>query len=281
MSQARRNYSHLALMYLDLDGFKPVNDRYGHETGDDLLKAVATNLLPCVREVDTVARLGGDEFAIILGGIEHRNDVAVVAGKVVQQLASAQLLPDLPDCRIGVSIGIALYPEDGAEIDGLMSAADTAMYSSKHGGKNRYTFYQQTPDQGIGKSFVLETLQHCGLPEIDQQHAELNESLNRFGAAILNQESLETKGILLEEVIVEARKHFAREEELFVQHGYAGGEAHKTDHEHLLREALHFKERLKQGEETKVLHFLRSWLVMHILHADKPFADFLARNDGK
>ncbi|MDX8398847.1 MAG: sensor domain-containing diguanylate cyclase [Gallionellaceae bacterium] len=140
ISQAKRKKERLAIFFLDLDGFKAVNDGFGHEAGDEILRTTAKRLLSCVRDMDTVARLGGDEFAIILGGIENPLTVTAVAEKIIQKLSEPMLLQDGGECGIGVSIGISIYPEDGNEIDKLMSAADSAMYESKARGKNTHTF---------------------------------------------------------------------------------------------------------------------------------------------
>lgn len=140
MSQSRRKDSHFALLFLDLDGFKAVNDAYGHEAGDTVLSTSADRLLSCVRDADTVARLGGDEFAIILGDIVQQADVIAVAEKIIQKLMEPVPLHDERVCSVGVSIGIAIYPEHGLEIDRLLRAADAAMYESKAAGKGTHTF---------------------------------------------------------------------------------------------------------------------------------------------
>lgn len=139
LSQVNRRQDSLALFYLDLDGFKAINDAYGHEAGDEVLKIVSRRLESCVRDEDTVARLGGDEFAIILSGIASSSDATSVAEKIIRKLSETMNLQADISCTVGVSIGIAIYPEHGAEIDRLIGAADSAMYKSKLGGKNSYT----------------------------------------------------------------------------------------------------------------------------------------------
>ncbi len=142
LQQAKRNQHMMALLFLDLDGFKQINDSFGHDTGDILLKEVAQRLTGCVREEDTVARMGGDEFIIILNQISHRDDASMVANNVVAavtrplQLAQHSLSPT-------ASIGISIYPHDAQSITGLQKAADHAMYMAKQQGKNTYTFFPQ------------------------------------------------------------------------------------------------------------------------------------------
>ncbi|CAA7625160.1 EAL domain-containing protein [Magnetospirillum sp. SS-4] len=137
---ATRHDRQAALLFLDLDGFKKVNDTLGHRAGDELLKEVAVRLRQCVRMTDTIARLGGDEFTIILDEISSPADAAVVADKVLVQL-SAPILIEGREMYVGASIGISLYPDDGRTGEELLKHADTAMYQAKAGGKGRHNFY--------------------------------------------------------------------------------------------------------------------------------------------
>lgn len=139
VAMARRNQGGLALLFMDLDGFKGVNDTLGHQAGDLLLKAVAERLRQCIRESDTVARLGGDEFTAILNDVHEQHSVARIAEKIIEAIA----LPfDLEgaSAQIGVSIGIALYSTGEIGEDELMHHADQAMYMAKSAGKNTYRF---------------------------------------------------------------------------------------------------------------------------------------------
>ncbi len=147
LAQSRRYKKKLALLFLDLDGFKPVNDKFGHNIGDLLLKEVAVRLQGCVREVDTVARAGGDEFVIVLSGIGNRKHAAGSAAKILHSLAHPCLLEG-KECRIGGSIGIAISPDDGEDIDSLLKKADEAMYHAKNTGRNSFMFHE---DAGTGR----------------------------------------------------------------------------------------------------------------------------------
>lgn len=139
LADARRHGSGFALLFVDLDGFKKVNDAYGHQLGDQLLNEVARRMEQCVRESDTVARMGGDEFAIILGDINDADDARLVAQKIINSLSTSLTL-DGKDCHIGASIGISLYPQDGESSESMLTNADSAMYSAKSKGKNTYCF---------------------------------------------------------------------------------------------------------------------------------------------
>lgn len=137
---AKRNQRGIALLYMDLDGFKKVNDTLGHHVGDLLLVKAAERLRLCVRESDTLARLGGDEFTLILNDINERKDVAMVSKKIIESIAVPFDLEGHA-VRIGVSIGIAIYPDDAGVVEGeLLIVADKAMYAAKAAGKNTYRF---------------------------------------------------------------------------------------------------------------------------------------------
>ena len=137
LSLAKRDSRQFALLYLDLDRFKPVNDGMGHAAGDELLQGVAARLRNQVRESDTVARVGGDEFTVILPEIAKREEAAVVASKIIGALAQPfRLGPQGQSIEIGISIGIAVYPGDGRDADALVTAADGAMYVAKQAGSS-------------------------------------------------------------------------------------------------------------------------------------------------
>ena len=141
MAQARRDNSKLALMYIDLDKFKPVNDTFGHGVGDLLLKEVATRLLTCMqRESDTVSRLGGDEFVAMLSAVTSEYDVAKVADKILKTLNQPFTI-EQKLINISSSIGIAIFPSHGTDAVSLMKNADSAMYQAKHAGRSCFKFY--------------------------------------------------------------------------------------------------------------------------------------------
>jgi diguanylate cyclase (GGDEF)-like protein/PAS domain S-box-containing protein len=142
--KAKRDKAHIAVMFLDLDLFKPVNDNLGHEIGDLLLKQVARRLQACVRASDTVARIGGDEFIVLLPTIEQKLDAAVVAEKMLHALNQPF---DVAEHTIDISgsIGVAVYPEQGEDEKLLLINADIAMYHAKKNGRNAYHFFEQQP----------------------------------------------------------------------------------------------------------------------------------------
>ncbi|MBB6689830.1 EAL domain-containing protein [Cohnella xylanilytica] len=152
---AAKDRSSLAVLFLDVDRFKNVNDSLGHDYGDDLLKEVAARLLECVEDDHLVARLGGDEFALLVPGASARERAGAVAGRIVSRVDAPFSLRDR-DLHITASIGIAVYPEDGEGLVGLMKNADTALYASKENGKNMYTFYARDMNDHLSETMLLE-----------------------------------------------------------------------------------------------------------------------------
>lgn len=146
VSVARRNGQRFALLFIDLDGFKRINDNYGHEAGDRVLKTVAARLSACIRISDTAGRIGGDEFTVILGTLAHYKDAGQVAEKILSALRRPITLPDSRLDTIGASIGISVFPEDAQDGDGLLATADDAMYTVKNAGKNGYRFFLNRED---------------------------------------------------------------------------------------------------------------------------------------
>ncbi len=137
---AERRQQQLAVLFLDLDRFKEINDSMGHATGDLLLQQIAARLRAVTRQSDTVARMGGDEFVVLLEEVRGGEDVARVAEELLRQVARPVML-DGQEVAISASIGIGLFPADGTSASELMRNADTAMYGAKHDGRNRYVFY--------------------------------------------------------------------------------------------------------------------------------------------
>ena len=143
IAASRRSGQLVALLFIDLDRFKDVNDSYGHAAGDEVLRQVAARLSGCLREVDTIARQGGDEFLVLLDGIEKAEQVTQVTARMQEELARPMKVEGR-EIAITSSIGIALYPQDGKEVSTLVRMADLAMYRSKQLGRNTVQFY--TPE---------------------------------------------------------------------------------------------------------------------------------------
>ena len=145
ISQANRSGQFVAVLLLDLDGFKVINDGIGHAAGDQVLQATGRRLQACLRDSDTVARLGGDEFAILACGATKPSDIVAIAEKVLHSLAEVFIV-ESQRCQVGASIGISLYPSDGHDVETLVKRADFAMYRAKRLGKNRIVLFDPTMD---------------------------------------------------------------------------------------------------------------------------------------
>jgi len=155
LSRIARTGEGLAVMFLDLDRFKEVNDTFGHQAGDHLIKEVAGRLSRLLRGADTLARFGGDEFAIIQTVVRSRADAETLARRILAELTHPFEIAGA-SITIGVSIGVALAPDNGLDREPLMRLADTALYQSKGGGRNRYTFFASEMDEAIRMRKIVE-----------------------------------------------------------------------------------------------------------------------------
>jgi diguanylate cyclase (GGDEF)-like protein/PAS domain S-box-containing protein len=164
IAHARRNKRKLAVMFLDLDRFKLVNDTLGHTMGDRLLKAVANRLQSCLRRGDTLARFGGDEFTLLLPEVRTKDDVVVIASKILDRL-NAPFVIDGHELFVGASIGISIYPEAGDTEEALIQNADIAMYQVKGRGKNGYQFFSEEMNHSFSTRLSLERELRNGLAQ--------------------------------------------------------------------------------------------------------------------
>jgi diguanylate cyclase (GGDEF)-like protein len=130
------------VLFLDLDGFKHINDSLGHPIGDKLLQSVAKRLVDCVRGSDTVSRQGGDEFVVLLSEVEQSEDAAIAARRMLRAVAEAHFI-DQHDLHVTTSIGVSVYPDDGLDAETLIKNADTAMYQAKENGRRAISFSSQ------------------------------------------------------------------------------------------------------------------------------------------
>jgi diguanylate cyclase (GGDEF)-like protein/PAS domain S-box-containing protein len=161
MAQAERKQSKVALVYLDLDNFKSINDTLGHAAGDEFLKEVARRLRACVRDSDTISRQGGDEFLLVLGELPDTEVVSAIVIKIMERLQEPMHL-DTHELSSSASIGVAIGPDDGHDFETLRKKADLAMYRSKESGRNTYHFFDPTMDAEAGEHlFMRNGLRHA------------------------------------------------------------------------------------------------------------------------
>jgi diguanylate cyclase (GGDEF)-like protein/PAS domain S-box-containing protein len=156
-----RHMKKIAVLFLDLDGFKHINDSLGHPIGDKLLQSVAKRLVDCGRSSDTVSRQGGDEFVVLLSEVEHSEDAAVAARRILQKIAEPHSI-DQHDLHVTTSIGVSVYPDDGLDAETLVKNADTAMYQAKENGRQSYRFFKPVMNvRAVERQSIEESLQRA------------------------------------------------------------------------------------------------------------------------
>jgi len=155
---APRHKKQVAVLFLDLDGFKHINDSLGHPVGDMLLQSIAKRLVGCVRTSDTVSRQGGDEFVVLLSEAEQGEDAAIVASRMLKAVAEAHFI-DKHDLHVTTSIGVSVYPDDGRDAETLIKNADTAMYQAKENGRQSYQFFKPAMNvRAVERQSIEESL---------------------------------------------------------------------------------------------------------------------------
>lgn len=159
---ARRQRSLFAILFMDLDGFKTINDSLGHSAGDKVLSAFAQRLLLCVRTSDTVARLGGDEFVVLSENLTSREDAGTMAEGVLERMRQG-IWTDSQPLQVMPSIGIALFPYDGDTVDTLLKHADAAMYEAKRAGRSTYRFFEQSMNEAATRTLQIQSALHEAL----------------------------------------------------------------------------------------------------------------------
>jgi len=271
---ARRHSGAFAVLVADLDGFKYVNDRFGHETGDALLQVAAKRLRAASREGDTVARIGGDEFSAILARATSAEDAAIVARRMVRAF-NAPVVVAGQSCEVGISIGIALYPANGKDMDSLVADADGAMYAAKRaGGRCFKVAGERDPDISgpLRLPFFDWNDSHTlGVPLMDEQHKHLATLINRLGEELKAGHETEHLSESLGKLIEAARAHFADEERLLAEAGL-GSARHKAEYRRLLEELRSQTHKLDSRSMALTMRYLKSWLLHHIESMDKPHA---------
>jgi len=294
MITAHREQQKMALLFIDLDHFKPVNDQYGHQTGDWLLKMVARRMINCVRESDTVARLGGDEFVVLLPGPIEKEQVLPIAEKIHSRLNQSFEMSDGTPLSIACCIGIALYPEHGKTQKQLLKHGDQAMYQAKESGRNQIQFF--TPvltrpelEQPDGQPHQLVRLHwknsyECGTTAIDEEHRQLFELANvLLNAALEQQHATDSIQDSLATLLAHTAEHFHHEEELLAAIDYPELQSHRLEHQRLLEQAAALNEAAASEELpfTSLLNFVVQEVILnHMFKYDRKYYPFLRSDQG-
>jgi diguanylate cyclase (GGDEF)-like protein/hemerythrin-like metal-binding protein len=296
MLRARRAQTRLALLFVDLDKFKPINDALGHSVGDWLLQNVAQRIQACLRESDTPARIGGDEFLVVLPDLQSQQAALAVAEKIRHELAQRFVTPQGNALHISSSIGVALFPDHALTEKDLLRLGDEAMYQAKKSGRNAVALCTAkaapTPKASLfaavdaepaspPQSFVHVQWQPsfaCGHAELDAEHHSLvgliNELLDRSVSRLAQPLAFEAA---FKQLMAHVQVHFAHEEELLKSCGYAQLDLHAAQHQSLMARAtlLHLAlqdSATDKAAEVALIQFLVSDLVTsHILHADQAY----------
>lgn len=287
--RARRTKTRLALLFIDLDKFKPVNDDLGHEVGDWMLQAVAQRIQDCLRASDTAARLGGDEFVVLLPDLQEDEAAILVAEKIRHALLQEFVTEQGLVLNISSSIGVALYPDHGDNEKDLLRLGDEAMYLAKRSGRNSVHLCVPMPDAPGGKVGPISTHAYVhlrwkpafnsGNPVLDQEH----QALFKLANTLLDKVALRRLQPLVFEAAYEAllnetTAHFAHEEALLREFGFADLPHHAQQHQMLLLRARALHQQLQGASdetvvEGKLIRFLVSELVEgHLLKADREFS---------
>jgi diguanylate cyclase (GGDEF)-like protein/hemerythrin-like metal-binding protein len=296
IASGKRKNLYGALMFLDLDNFKPLNDTHGHGAGDLLLVEVATRLKSCVRETDTVARFGGDEFVVMLNELgsnraEATSQARIVAEKIHSSLAEPYWLSQggnqinklSIEHHCTTSVGVVVFHNHEGSLDDILNWADSAMYQAKEEGRNLIRFHtpQHSSDANWGDQAgtILRLNWHvsyeCGEPAIDNAHRKLFELANiLIEFMFTRKESTPRFTAALENLLAHVRHHFADEEAILARHQYVNLEKHALDHKKILEHALQLREAALSGRVSigELVSFLADEVVaQHMLKTDREF----------
>ncbi len=279
VAQAHRGRSRLALLFIDLDKFKPINDEFGHEVGDWLLRTAALRMQECARQSDTVARLGGDEFVAVLPTIRDVTDAIGVAEKIRKTLAAPFVTSDGNRLSISSSIGIALYPDHARNARELLHRGDEAMYSAKGAGRN-VVIVSEAPSSPLRVEYPAAHLvwkpgYACGESTIDRQHRQLFRLANvLLDRAATRETDPKRFSAAFDALLSHVAQHFSDEESILREHGDLQLGEHAQEHERLMERALELRRQADQPDCPigKVLQFLAGEVVAeHMLRMDRKF----------
>jgi diguanylate cyclase (GGDEF)-like protein/hemerythrin-like metal-binding protein/PAS domain S-box-containing protein len=285
IARCRRSRSPAALLFIDLDKFKPINDEFGHDVGDWLLQAVARRMSDCLRPYDTAARVGGDEFVILLPDLAKTDQALVIAERVRAILEAPFPTNDGRKLEVSASVGVALYPDHGENERELLRAGDEAMYRAKKSGRNRVhrlapSELVRIPSEPVSEptSFarlVWKPEYACGHPAIDAEHHALFRSANRLIEYADSRDwTPHVFRAMLDELLSEVAAHFRHEEEILRECGYAQLPQHARLHQALLKhgDAVRLQAHGAGVSVANLIEFVAGEVIAnHMLLADRDF----------
>ena len=281
---AQRENNRFAILFVDLDKFKPVNDTYGHAMGDWLLKEVAERMEATLRTSDTVARIGGDEFVIMLPKVETSQAAMRIAAKIHEQLEAPFETNTSFQLQIACCIGVCLYPLHGSSPKQLLKHADHAMYQAKESGGKRTCLFvasveespsSDNPEAGVSLHLFWRKSYNSGNELIDHEHQQLFAQINALLKTLL---SADPPSIKIEQQLTTllqgTASHFASEERLLAEMHYPELKQHKMEHACLLQKARMLKDAAARGELSvgEVIDYVAREVVQgHMLREDRKY----------
>jgi len=276
LGKARETKQSLAVMMVDLEGFNDLKRAMGDDAADTVLREVARRLRIVLRSQGTAGRIDEDKFAFVLPNIGTAEMSAVVAGRTIRRLGEPMLI-DGKACSIASNIGVAIYPDHGADVDSLIAETEIALLRSKRGGKNRYTVTGASADIASLPDNVVEWEPgyEVGIRVMDEQHRMLAELINNLGEDLKEgrdrEHLLEALGALVEH----AELHFATEEELMDAHLLPNTRSHRREHGQLIDDVRSLSVSLNQDSMALTVRYLHDWLLHHIGTVDRGLAHAL------
>lgn len=292
LMRAQRAQSILALLFIDLDRFKPINDELGHDVGDWLLQAAAQRIQACLRKSDTAARMGGDEFIVLLPDLQTVEAATAVGEKIRSELGRDFVTPKGLILQISSSIGVAIYPDHGDAEETLLRLGDEAMYKAKRSGRNAVQLWAPATSAGddasghsaprVNVHLRWKPAFACGHAVIDQEHETLFDLANTLlDAAELRESNPAEFEAAFDALLTHASEHFAHEEAILQAHGFANLAAHTQLHRTLLAHAREVRAS-KVVAVDGLVRFLVSKLVTdHIQGEDQAFATLFSNPSGR
>ncbi|HEH9433177.1 TPA: diguanylate cyclase [Aeromonas sobria] len=277
---ASDTHQKLALLFIDLDRFKPVNDTHGHDAGDVVLKTISQRLREALRESDLVSRWGGDEFIVILENVNDSATIERIARKLVAAISQPITLSDQVEISLSCSLGIVVYPDHGKNIDDLINKSDQMMYKAKKQGSGSIIFFAPVISQSSHS--ILRLLWRrdleSGLSMIDQEHKELFELANQLLITIVAGRFTADTDSCLVRLLEHTKSHFKHEISTLMQMHYPEVVSHDLIHKQLLKKAEELQAHYLGGEldPMVLIHFIVYEIVdQHIIVDDQKWFDFV------
>lgn len=283
VSRAEREKKGLSLLFVDLDKFKPVNDEYGHETGDWILQRIAERMLQSVRATDTVARIGGDEFVVLIMDVNEPDQAMQVAYKIHTEVGQAFVMEDGRSLQVSSSIGVVMYPEHGHTMRELLRCGDEAMYRAKRSGSRSVELYApggaESNPQGFQPILNLrwKGRYNSGHLLMDQEHRALFKQANQLlNLSVQDDIPVEQFNAAFDALLASVVEHFAHEEDILREHHYAELGPHTIQHNLLIARARGLRARsdeipISVGELADFL--VSEVIVGHMIKSDSKYFD--------